>query len=194
MADGCDCSEPTHQEARPRATIVFREIIIALRPANKRASPGRDTGRIAVFRTIRVWKGDVGRTLKCAQSKTPEAAGDSPEFLTLGAELIVYASQPDGEYQPSFCSRTRFVKYASKDLEEVGPDEGPKPSRPFPEKKIKVAGTRLSSRPCVHSWRSAVTGLIRIARRAGIQQASAAIATIITSTIARVSGSVGWMP
>jgi hypothetical protein len=61
--------------------------------------------------------------------------GFSPEFLTLGAELIVYASQADGEYQTSFCSRTRFVKYASKDLEELGPGEGRKQSRPFPEKK-----------------------------------------------------------
>ena len=51
-----------------------------------------------------------------------------------------------------------------------------------------------SPAPQHYSWRSAVTGLIRIARRAGIQQASVAMASIISSTIARVSGSVGWTP
>ena len=45
-----------------------------------------------------------------------------------------------------------------------------------------------------HSCRSAVTGLIRIARRAGIQQASEAIASISSSTIASVTGSVGSTP
>jgi hypothetical protein len=45
-----------------------------------------------------------------------------------------------------------------------------------------------------HSSRSAVTGLIRIARRAGIQHASAAMASIIASTIPSDSGSLGWTP
>jgi len=63
--------------------------------------------------------------------------GFSSELLKLGAELIVYASQPDGEYQTSICSRTRSVKYASKDFEELGPGEGPKQSTPLPEKKSK---------------------------------------------------------
>jgi hypothetical protein len=45
-----------------------------------------------------------------------------------------------------------------------------------------------------YSWRSAVTGLMRMARIAGTQQATAAIARIIRNTVAYVIGSVGWTP
>src|SRR5579862_117968 len=55
-----------------------------------------------------------------------------------------------------------------------------------------VSGAQVTTR--THSWRRAVTGLIRMARRAGIQQATAAIESMRSSTIARVNGSVGCTP
>jgi hypothetical protein len=138
VAYGCDCSEPTVQEARQHSTIVFRGTIIDLRPTTKRASLGKDTGRIAVFRTTRVWKGDVGRTFEMrAIEEFGGCWGFSPQFLKVGAELLVYVEQPDGEYQTSTCSRTRFVKYAAKDFGELGPGEEPKQSTQLPETKSK---------------------------------------------------------
>jgi len=63
--------------------------------------------------------------------------GFSAEFLKVGAELIVYALQSEGEYQTSICSRTRFVKYAAKDFGELGPGEEPKQSKQLPETRSK---------------------------------------------------------
>jgi hypothetical protein len=92
---GCDCSEPTVQEAKQRSDIVFRGTIIDLRPTIKRPSLGRDIGKMAVFRTSRVWKGNVGRTLEMrAIEEAGGCWGFSPQFLKVGVELIVYAFKP----------------------------------------------------------------------------------------------------
>jgi hypothetical protein len=130
VAYGCSCEEPTVQEAKQKATIVFRGTITQFRPVAKRPSLGEDTGRMAVFHTTRVWKGNVGPTFEMrAIKETSGCWGFSPELLKLGAELLVYSFISEGEYQTSICSRTRLVKYAAKDFEELGPGEEPRASR-----------------------------------------------------------------
>jgi hypothetical protein len=122
---GCTCSDPTVQDARQHATVVFRGTIVTLRQASSREAlpagwPG-DTGKIAVFRVGRVWKGKVGQTFEMpALHAMADCWGFSQEFLKVGAELIVYALKSEGLYQTGLCSRTRFLKYAGRDIKELG--------------------------------------------------------------------------
>ena len=125
----CSCSEPTVQEAKQRATVIFRGSITALRQATTtvRIMP-EDTGKIAVFHVTRVWKGAVGKTFEMRALEEGSACwGFSPQLLKVGAELIVYAFRAGEEYYTSVCTRTRFVRYATKDVAELGLGTEPKP-------------------------------------------------------------------
>jgi hypothetical protein len=135
--NACECSDPSVQEAKQRSAIVFRGTLIALYPTNKRTGferPGA-TPTMAVFRVGRVWKGDVAPTFEMpAIPEGGECWGFAPDFLKVGAELLVYAFRSEGEYFTCVCCRTRFVKYAATDFQELGPGEEPKPSKPLPTK------------------------------------------------------------
>jgi hypothetical protein len=139
VAHACECSDPTVLVAKQRATVVFRGTITALRPTGKRPAFDGDTGKIAVFRVSRVWKGEVGQTLEMpAAEEAGGCWGFAPQFLKLGAELIVYARRLAGmEYETNVCSRTQFVKYAAEDFKELGPGEEPKPPTPLRNPKSK---------------------------------------------------------
>jgi len=125
--NACECLESTVQSGKDNAQVVFRGTVIALRPAAKRRVPG-DTGKIAVFRVSRVWKGAVGEIFEMpADEATAACWGFSPE-LARGVELLVYVRQLWGsDYASQYC-RTKRVKFASKDFEELGPGEEPKPA------------------------------------------------------------------
>jgi hypothetical protein len=137
VVNACECSDPTVQGAKQRAAVVFRGTLIALHPTNKRIGferPGA-TPKMAVFRVDRVWKGDVASTFE--MPAIPEAGGCwgfAPDFIRVGAELLVYAFRSEGEYFTCVCCRTRFVKYAATDFKELGPGEEPKLSRPLSTK------------------------------------------------------------
>ena len=134
LAGACECSDPTVQNAKERANVIFRGTITALRPlrpTDKRVwigDPG-DTGKIAVFRVARVWKGEVGPVFEMpAIQEGGGCWGFAPQFLKLGTELIVYAFRVEGAYFTGICSRTNLPKFATKDFEELGPGEPPRPS------------------------------------------------------------------
>src|SRR5438309_2337916 len=85
----CDCDEPTVPVAKQRAQVVFRGTITALRPTKKTTGEAGDTGKVAVFRVSRVWKGEVGQTFEMpAVVESGGCWGFAPEFLKVGAELI----------------------------------------------------------------------------------------------------------
>jgi len=132
-ANACVCDEPTVLVAKQRSQAVFRGTITVLRPTNKDYKAERvfgDTDKIAVFRVSRVWKGKVRQTFEMpAVVEFGSCWGFAPQFLKVGAELIVYAQRiPRMDYQTNICSRTRLIEYAGKDLEELGPGEEPKPA------------------------------------------------------------------
>lgn len=56
-----------------------------------------------------------------------------------------------------------------------------------------AAAGDLAGRLC-HSQRRAAAGSMRTARRAGMQQAARAVSRSKAETVAKVTGSVGWMP
>jgi len=134
IAYGCDCSEPTVQEAKQRSTVVFRGTIVALRDGQAKSELNTDgeTGKIVVFRVTRVWKGNVGTTFEMPGVLETSACWgfQAARFLTVGSDLLVYAYRfPGGtQYFTNIRSRTQFVKYAAKDFEELGPGQEPKAS------------------------------------------------------------------
>jgi hypothetical protein len=133
VSRACTCSDPTVVVAKQRAAVVFRGVITALRPTGKHPRFDGDTGKIAVFRVSRVWKGEVGPTFEMPASEEAGGCwGFAAPFLKVGAELIVYARRLDGmEYETNICSRTRFVRYAAEDFKVLGPGEEPKPTAPL---------------------------------------------------------------
>ena len=128
VVNACECMGSTVQNGKDGADVVFRGTLTALRPAPKIRFPG-DTGRIAVFRVSRVWKGKVGDIFEMpADEATAACWGFSS--LTIGDELLVYARQLGGTHFASNFCHTRRVKFASKDLVELGLGEEPKASTP----------------------------------------------------------------
>lgn len=131
--NACECMGSTVQLGKDGGQVVFRGTVIALRPAPKRRVPG-DTGRIAVFRVSRVWKGKVGEIFEMPADEATAACWGFSPLLAVGDELLVFAHQLWGsDYATNFC-RTKRVKFASKDLEELGPGEEPKPATPLRQK------------------------------------------------------------
>jgi hypothetical protein len=132
VASACECTEPSVEDAKQAADIVFRGYIRALRPTGKRprlvGGGGKitffDTGKIAVFRVTHTWKGKLGQTFEMPAAEDAGGCwGFKPAFLRLGSDLIVYATrQPDGEYYTGICTRTRFSKDAIE-LEDLGQGE-----------------------------------------------------------------------
>jgi len=83
-AFGCDCRPSGVRESMERHEIVFRGTIVGFRQADKPSEMGslvHDTGRIVIFHVDRVWKGDIGKTLKCLPLKRPRpAAAFGPRY------------------------------------------------------------------------------------------------------------------
>ena len=129
MARACECSDPTVQDAKQRATVIFHGTITALRSTDKRSPMGIDTGKVATFRVARVWKGEVGPVFEMpAVVAGGDCWGFSDRLLKVASDLIVYAVRIEGMYYTTLCSRTQFVKFATKDLEELVVGELPKTS------------------------------------------------------------------
>jgi hypothetical protein len=133
-AYGCGCVRPSVKVAEARAKVVFRGVIVELRDSDTNLAivPAlyRDTNKIAVFRVSRVWKGEVGPAFEMpAFEETSACIGFWPDFLKVGADLLVYAGRFFGTYVTSVCSRTAFARNAKDDFEQLGPGEEPHESK-----------------------------------------------------------------
>jgi len=132
----CDCSDPGVQRKSSSSDLIFRGTITALRDASKLAGIKftKDTGKIVVFRVTRVWKGDVPQTFEMpAVEETSMCIGFWPDFLKVGADLLVYASRSGGpDYDTSICGFHMLAKN-SKDLRKLGPGEEPKKQIQIPK-------------------------------------------------------------
>ena len=123
--------------------MIFRGTIIELRDSGKGVNNAggwyRDTGKIAVFRVTRVWKGDVEETFEMpAIEETSTCMGFWPSHLKVGNDLLVYASRfsKSGPYVTDICTRTALAKDA-KDFGELGPGSEPKKPSESKEQKQK---------------------------------------------------------
>jgi len=134
LACACGCIEPSVQAKKEHAEVIFRGTIIALRDAKAEAHipPGwfLDTKKVAVFRVSRVWKGDVGETFEMpAVEETTACLGFWPDYLKVGADLLVYARRIGSEYYTGICGSHKPATNANnkdaKDLEVLGPGAVP---------------------------------------------------------------------
>ena len=138
----CTCSAPPVEEMRRNADVVFRGTIVALRPSGKPVSFVGDTGKIAVFKVNRVWKGDIGSAFEmAAYEETGACWGFWPHLLKIGNDLVVFAFQtPGGDidepstFQTTICSRTAPAT-ANKDLDALGPGYEPSKSPEAKERR-----------------------------------------------------------
>jgi hypothetical protein len=128
----CDCFEPSVPSKRDHAELIFRGTIVELRDSSKAAgiSPGfaRDTKKTVVFKVSRVWKGNVGQTFEMPGiEETSACIGFWPDYLKVGADLLVYASRPGGsEYITAICGDHKLAKDAEKDFRTLGPGKEPR--------------------------------------------------------------------
>jgi hypothetical protein len=128
----CECSAPSVQVKREHSDVIFRGTIIALKDSEKAAGIaegwGRDTKKIAVFRVIRFWKGQVGKTFEMpAVEETSACIGFWPPYLKVGSDLLVYASGHGGaEYYTSIYGFHMLSKDVDEDFKELGTGVEPK--------------------------------------------------------------------
>jgi hypothetical protein len=123
----CDCSNPPLEDIRARADVVFRGTIVSLRPAVGPQGFGDtlDTGKVAVFRVTRVWKGEVGPMFEMpALEETSACWGFWPKLLKAGNDLLVFAFRiPDATggfiFETGICSRTATAK-DNADIQALG--------------------------------------------------------------------------
>jgi hypothetical protein len=124
---GCDCREPSVEAKRDDSDIVFRGTIIAFRESPVRTDKGptvRYTGRIAVFRVVRIWKGEVSQTLEMPEAMETTACTGFWTSLKMGEDLLIYASRIGSEYYTAICGYYKGAKSA-KDLKKLGPGKDP---------------------------------------------------------------------
>jgi hypothetical protein len=128
LARPCSCVAITANEAKKEAEVVFRGTITAFRNS--------DNGeRFVVFRVIRVWKGNVSAIFEMpAFEETTACIGFWPSFLSIGNDLLVYASQQGSPpaYFTNICTRTALSK-DSKDFEKLGRGKTPRAKKPTTE-------------------------------------------------------------
>jgi hypothetical protein len=142
-AYACSCIDITVDMAKSHAEVVFSGTITALRDSEKGSGFApefvRDSKKIVVFRVSRVWKGEVGQTFEMpALEETSACIGFWPSILTVGNDLLVYASRFSGRgpYFTTICNRTALSK-DSKDFDQLGPGEEPKKLSVPQQKKSK---------------------------------------------------------
>jgi hypothetical protein len=129
-ASACSCRGLDVENALANAEIVFRGTVVNLHPSNepqKVRFEGRDY-RIAVFRVERVWKGEIGSVFEMpALEETTDCVGFWPGVVTLGSDLLVYASRqpPYRQYVTNICTRTSTADRAAADLKILGRGRSP---------------------------------------------------------------------
>jgi hypothetical protein len=127
VGHACDCREPSVRFKRDHAELIFRGIIVELRDSSRGAVDitagfAHDTGKNVVFRVSRVWKGNVGQTFEMPGiEETSACTGFWPDYLRVGADLLVYALHLDGsQYITGICGGHKLAKDAKKDFRTLG--------------------------------------------------------------------------
>ena len=124
----CQCVEPSVQFKKDRSDVVFRGTVLELRDSDGAGfslAGVRKTKRIVLFHVIRVWKGEIGHTFEMVDvGQTDACMGFWPAHLTIGSDLLVYASRRDSDYVTGTCGLHKPGKDA-KDYEALGPGEEP---------------------------------------------------------------------
>ena len=132
-ACACDCATLPLNQARTLADVIFRGVIVRLRPAAgpPSVSYGEDTGKIAVFRVSRVWKGELGATFEMPVIlETSACWGFAPDLPKPGNDLLVFAYRRPGEREGTFlfltsiCTRTALARN-NRDLDALGAGYAP---------------------------------------------------------------------
>ena|SRR5258708_33688162 len=133
-AYACDCREPKDKRPfRDHSEVIFRGKIIELRDSQKPAGfgPGMvyDLKEMVVFRVSRVWKGDIGQIFEMpALEETSMCIGFWPDYLKLGADLLVYANRSENsEYFTGICGGHKLAKDGRRDFRMLGPGKSPRP-------------------------------------------------------------------
>ena len=127
---GCGCTEPAVEAKKKSADVVFRGTIVELknsdRPLTIPTTAVDDTRKIAVFRVIRVWKGEVGEMFEMpAVRETSACIGFWPAYLNVGSELIVYANKMGSEYYTRICGYHKPpVDANDKDVKDLAETPG----------------------------------------------------------------------
>lgn len=127
-AYGCECREPSVQAKRDSSDIIFRGTVIAFRESPARTDKGptvRYTGRVAVFRVVRIWKGQVGQMLEMPEALETTACTGFSASLRTGEDLLVYARRIGSDYYTAICGFHKGAKSA-KDFKRLGPGKGPR--------------------------------------------------------------------
>lgn len=117
VAFACTCVPPrSPAEERERAAAVFSGKVLQI----KRHKSAEDIfgGVEVVFRVDKAWKGARNRTVSVFTSSQSAACGYS---FSKGHTYLVYASaNSGGRLSTSICSRTKRLKDAREDLDELG--------------------------------------------------------------------------
>jgi hypothetical protein len=135
VAQACDCGVRPVKEKLRYADIVFRGTLTELRES-KAPIPSyiltynlaKDTGKVAVFRVSRVWKGKVGQVFEMpALAETAACVGFSPDSIKIGVDLLIYANGSAKEgYTTSICGQHMPADEATEDLRKLGSGRPPK--------------------------------------------------------------------
>ena len=113
----CTCA-PARSAAQEleRATAVFSGEVIEIR--RHRQAADIFAGVEVMFRVERVWKGVESRTVSVFTAQSSATCGYS---FREGRTYLVYAhGNAEGRLSASICSRTRRLRDARADLEELG--------------------------------------------------------------------------
>jgi len=131
----CGCVEPSVQDKKANADVIFRGTIIALRDAKAATDlPSgwvQDTKKLAVFRVTRVWKGDIPETFEMpAVEETSMCVGFWRPYLKVGSDLLVYARRLGAAYYTAICGSHELASDANgdpaKDFVVLGPGALPR--------------------------------------------------------------------
>ena len=117
VAHGCTCVPPqSPAEERERAAAVFSGKVNQIKKT--KAADDIFGGVEVVFRVDKAWKGARKRTVSVFTSSQSAACGYS---FSNGLTYLVYASaDSSGRLSTNICSRTKRLKDAREDLDELG--------------------------------------------------------------------------
>lgn len=116
-AFSCTCVQPPSMDAALDAVdVAFRGTLV------------KRSGKAAIFRVERVWKGDVGGNFEIEwRVENGDCNGFRREALRIGADLLVFAKRGSGGvYRTNICYPTKPVTEAAEELRALGPGEPPK--------------------------------------------------------------------
>ena len=119
LACTCAPSQSASQELK-RATAVFSGKVVEIK---RHKQPSNLFAAVEViFEVQKIWKGVNEKTISIFTSSQSSACGYG---FKAGRTYLVYAQgNADGGLATSICSRTRRLKDAREDLEELGSGKG----------------------------------------------------------------------